>query len=295
MVSLKEFLPRTTHKKLKKDFVHFQRVTPFVNKRLNKEYQKYSKSFWQRWWLLILLLAPVIVLLGLMHSSIFKIQNVVINNVASKPTEERLQQIISEVVGRRRFLLWPQSNIFFFSKKQAIAAMSKEFYSEQVDIEKYWPNVIKVNFKENLIVGSWEVGDKKYALDDRGVLVQEITDLNTKSAGIIKIKEVGETIHNLGEVVIDPAVVRFIKEANVAWQGNISNFKLNYFLFDVKSLPTIQAVTEQSWFAYFTVMDSASSQVGYLKRILDEKLKQDTSKVNHIDLRYGSKVYIKNK
>lgn len=295
MVSLKEILPAQGRKKLKKDFVHFQHATPFVNKRLNKEYQKYTKSFWERWWLPILLATPVVILLVIMHSSIFTIRNVVINNVASKPTEERLQQIIHEVISRRRFFIWPESNLFYFSKKQAIEAMSKEFYSEQVEIEKYWPNVVKVNFKENLIVGSWEVGDKKYALDDRGVLVQEITDLNTKSAGVIKIKEVGEAAHNLGEVVIDPTVVRFIKDANNAWQGNITNFKLNYFLFDAKSLPTIQAVTDQSWFAYFTVMDSASSQVGYLKRILDEKLKQDTSKVNHIDLRYGSKVYIKNK
>lgn len=295
MVSLKELLPQSNHKKLKKDFVHFQHVTPFVNKRLNKEYQKYSKSFWQRWSMLILFISPLIIGLLLMHSSFFRIQNVVINNVASKPTEDRLLEIINGVIQQHRFFFWSQSNIFFFSKKQAIEAMSKEFYSEQVEVQKYWPNVIKINFKENLIVGSWEVGDKKYALDDRGVLVQEITEINTKSANMIKIKEAGDVVHNLGDVVVDPTVVRFIKEANAAWQNNISNFKLTYFLYDSKSLPTIQAVTDQSWFAYFTVMDNAASQVGYLKRILDEKLKQDTSTVNHIDLRYGSKVYIKNK
>lgn len=295
MVSLKELLPGVGHKKLKKDFVHFQHATPYVNKRLNRQYQKYSKSFWQRWWILIILAAPLLIILIVIHLPFFTIKNVVINNVASKPTEDRLLDIINEVKNRRRWLLWPESNIFFFSKDQAIAAMSQEFYSEQVEIQKFLPNVVKVNFKENLIVGSWEVGDKKYALDDRGVLVQEIQDLSAKSAGTIKIKEAGEATHNLGDNVVDPTIIRFIKDANAAWLSNISNFKVSYYLYDEKSLPTIQAVTDQGWFAYLTVMDSASSQVGYLKRILDEKLKQDTSNVVHIDLRYGSKVYIKNK
>ncbi|MFZ5390710.1 MAG: cell division protein FtsQ/DivIB [Patescibacteria group bacterium] len=295
MVSIKQFKPKTKAKSRRgHDYARVKHEIPDVNRRLFKAYQTQAKPFWRRriyYWLLIV---PLLLVGIAIHLPVFSIKNVIINGAASTETSGRIKTLLNEAMAGRRWLLWPKSNIIFFDTNEARNIVGREFYSQDLFFEKHWPNVIKLNFRQTLISARWQSQDKIYAVDQRGIIIQELKEAQTSDqANFVLVKEAGDRELKLGDQVIDEAGISFINNFYKFWQENLTKVDLNYILMEPSSLPTIQAYTGEGWYVYVSVREDALTQINALKRLLSEKIKNDVANLLYVDVRFGSRLFFK--
>ncbi len=295
MVSIKNIKPRSGPKiRRGHDYARVKHEIPDVNRRLFKAYQTKTKPIWRRWWYYFLLGMFLVFVAVVVHLPIWTIKNVIINGVPSLETNLRIKILLDQAMSGKRWLFWPKSNILFFDSEEASNLVASEFYSQDLSIEKHWPNVIKLNFRQTLMAARWQSGSKIYAVDQRGIIIQELKDEQPSDQfNLVLIKEAGDKGHNLGDQVIDESGVSFINDFYKAWQDNLAKIELSYILLESDSLPTVQVYTSDGWYAYVSMREEALVQINALKRLLAEKIKSDVSRLLYVDVRFGSRLFFK--
>lgn len=270
---------------------------PPTARRLSQAYRQTPASTWrtQLWWAIGAL--AVILLAALAYAPFFTIRNVIINHVPSRATEQRLRQLVDEVMNQHRWLVLPQSNLIFFSTKLAQQAIAREFYTQGLTFERHWPNVLKVNLAENLVVARFRVGDKEFALDRRGILVQELpSDWESPELAAVRerVPDQGTAPeHKLGDQVAPEEAVGFLDRLSASWRQELSKLPLDYVLFDAKALPTLQVFMPTGWYVLVSTQEDAATQVVAVRRLLEDKIKDDATKLEYIDVRFISRLYYK--
>jgi len=295
MVSIKPLRVKATNRRVLhhgRDFSHLRHEIPAVNRRLSKEYKQHTHWDWKKRLWYVWVLVPLLLLVVVLNTPWFTVKNVIINGVSSGQTEQKIKQIVYDVMSERRWWLLPQSNIFYFNSQETRQRLGREFYSQSLVIRRHWPNVLKLDFMQSLIVARWLNGNKIYALDNRGVLVQELSASDTGNKSLISIKEAGVKVHDLGETVVAADVVGFLKDFYQKWQDDLNKLPFDYVLLDSGSLPTVQ-IYSGNWYVYVSVREDVAEQITALKRLLNEKIGRDMDKLQYIDVRFGSRLYYK--
>lgn len=276
-----------------RDFSPMNHRAPATTRRLSRAYHEPPSSRWRLW----LWLSECVFILGLtvalMYSPMFTIDNIVINNVNFHPTEERLAEIMQEVMSTTRFYIFPQSNLFFFSKKNAGTVLAREFYIDDVTIVRHWPNVLKINVANNVVVATWRAENGSFLMDRRGVLVQYLSDESSDIAELAVIVEEPSEQRALGDQVTSDKVAVFIDTAYEQWKKDLPDTLPTYMILSAASLPTIQAYTADGWYVNLTTESAIAPQLESLKRLLEERVKDDVSKLQYIDVRFGNRLYFK--
>ncbi|MBU1039279.1 hypothetical protein KKC17_03615 [Patescibacteria group bacterium] len=294
MVSVKQFKARSTVKKRRgHDYARAKHEIPDVNRRLFKAYQTQAKPTWRKRLYYILPGLFIVLVAVIIHLPIFSIKNIIINGVPSQEARNKIRLILNQEIAGRRWLLWPQSNIIFFDTSKARKLVGQEFYSQDLFFKRHWPNVLKLNFRESLMIARWQTKNKVYAVDQRGIIVQELKDQAVLSTNLVLIREVGDKGYNLGDQVIDEQAIAFVDSFNKFWQENLSKIKLDYVLLDLAGLPTVQAYTADGWYVYLSVREDPLGQINSLKRLLAEKIKGDINRLLYVDVRFGARLFYK--
>lgn len=276
----------------RRDFAPIRHEAPVAVRRLSQAYHQTPPSPWRFWRLIIVLLMLIGGLAAAAYAPLFTIRNIIINDVPSRPTEERLRQIVSQVAAQRPLYILPASNLLFFSTTQARQAIAQEFYTEELSFVRHWPNVVKVNFSSNIIVGSWQAGGSYFLLDRRGTLVQQL-ESDSSETTLITVVEQDPPERNLGDHVTTEEVADFLGRLNQGWQAQLDDVPLDYVQFSPQSLPTIQVFTAGGWYVNLSTQADLGAQLVNLRRLLDEKIKQDQAKLQYIDVRFGSRLFYK--
>lgn len=284
---------RTIRPIRRRDFAMSDHVAPQVTRRLSRAYYKKSKPVWRKWLFLSITVFVVGFAIALMYSPIFTIKNVVINNVGFKPTEDRLSQILRDVMATRRWYILPQSNLIFFSSKVARELLASEFYIEEVDFIRHWPNVLKINVAKNVIAAVLKTDNGQFLVDRRGVLVQQIQSESDEVSKLPLVVERSGPVRNLGDEAIKPEIVNFIDDMYSNWQTQLPDLLPQYIVLDALALPTLQVNIPEGWYVNVTGESSPSSQIESLKRLLEERIKDDRTKLQYIDVRFGNRLYFK--
>jgi hypothetical protein len=138
-----------------------------------------------------------------------------------------------------------------------------------------------------------ELRGNVYLLNKSGILVQQISPNTAVDKNLITINETKAAPHQLGEQIISQKVAEFINNLNNSWRQELPKLTLNYIKFDAAALPTVQVFTDEQWYVLFSSQEDILLQMVALKRLLDDKIKGDTTKLEYIDVRFGSKLYYK--
>ncbi len=277
----------------RRDFALSDHTAPQVTRKLSRAYYKKNKPAWRKWLYLSILIFLSGLVAALLYSPIFTIKNVVINNVGFKPTEDRLAQILNDFMTTRRWYFLPQSNLIFFSSQAARGILASEFYIEEVDFTRHWPNVLKINVAKNVIAAVLKSDNGQYLVDRRGVLVQQIQSQADEVSKLPLVVERDGPKRSLGNEAIKPEVVTFIDELYETWQSQLPELLPQYIVLDSLALPTMEVNMPEGWYVNVTGESSALSQVESLKRLLEERIKDDRSKLQYIDVRFGNRLYFK--
>ncbi len=142
----------------------------------------------------IILLTIFFILCGIIiitYTDIFNIKNVVLvdqNLVA----EDYVQEKAEELKG---------TNLVFLSEKKLRSIFSDNYYINEVDMKKVYPNTLKLSVKEKNALFYQKDGNQYNILSDEMIYIEKIDTI--KSDNMIEIKGVDFLGRGIGEVISD--------------------------------------------------------------------------------------------
>lgn len=247
------------------------------------------------------------VLLFFSYLPAFQIENIeVLGN--KRVTSESIEMRIQDQLEKRRFLIFNQGSIFYFSKKAAIKAVLENELVETVRVKKRYFDTIKILVSEKQSGLAWSSADKQYYLGLDGVTLREIQQENeilveqgSNGSNIVR-SEIGSgkvpLVYDLsanpvlvGEITTSEEAVNFILKL-FDELAVISDVEVSHFNIERPFSREIIMVTKEGWEARFKITENPVAQARILASILEQKI-TNRSNLEYIDLRFGEKVYYK--
>ena len=149
-------------------------------------------------------------------------------------------------------------------------------------LERKLPNEVTISIEERKPYAVWQVKDKRYTIDDEGVVL----NLPSPKEGLITIEEVnGEplTLESQVDARMVPLADRLIQRLPQEIGAKAQRFEY------VKNGGLV-VVTDKGWRARFGDEHDFDFKLATWKAILDQAAKTKT-RVNHVDLRFGTRPF----
>jgi hypothetical protein len=283
---------RRRRSRVHRDFSAPQQRAPETVTRLSRAYNQPQKSKWH-------VIAYAVVGAGLIVgaivfavSNVFSVRNVIVSNVTSQSAEARIVQIVEQTLNERPLGFLPPRSLWLFRANEASDAIKREFYVDTVQFVRHWPNVLKVVLPSNVVTAQWQSGDASYLVDRRGVLVQQL-EQSDREESLVRIVDSEAKSYTLGNQVLSERDVQFAEKLYGVWKTTLDDVPLAYLLVEPNSLPTFKAYTTAGWYALVSAESDVAVQAVAMRRLIDEKLKDQQSSLMYIDVRFGSRLYYK--
>lgn len=240
------------------------------------------------------------------NGSYFKIKNIMVKGNETISQSEIID-LIGQQLRQKRFLIFSQDNIFFFSSRQAKKIMNDVYSFEYLKIKKRFFNSIIVEVKEKTPAVVWVLGSKKYYLDSAGMVTKELVTNNLiiePGKEGTEVVRVGATKENyplvydesnqkltVGQEAVDKNFINFISQLEEILKNNV-DFEVLHYITPNPLSEQLTMVTTEGWQAHFKTTDSAQAQINRLLLILQQKV-GERANLQYIDLRFGDKVFYK--
>lgn len=272
-------------KKIKKDYQCKNLRNPFFHKK-----KKGTKK--KHWYMIIIsiIIFFIVIVWFFAFSNFWKLNNVEVNGLTRR-SDNDLKMIINAQSTERRYIFFKQTNILFFDTKKAGKKILSDFNFTNVEVKVKWPHTLKIN-----------VFERPYAF-----IFQEGTNYFYASSDAFLIKEVNVNPEDLKKyfVLENKTPVSLIKQDKIDIPGDYLGFILNLSS-SLAKYPELVAEKYQVDLGYrsvnvkfvngptvyFNTKLVAAEQLERLILVKKEKIKDNFSKVNYIDLRYGDRIFI---
>lgn len=286
--------------KPRRDYHRKEFRNPFFGKR-QADGRRRPFIFWTT--AAVVLLALVIWLQG---SSTFQIQTIEVLGEPVVGTQE-IKDVISQQLAKRRWLIFSQRNIFFFSPKRAERALARQYGEDYLTVKKKYFQTVIVSVNADISRIIWSANQQTFYLDTNGVALREAADpqstveLSQGTTEVVRTQnQFGDhplvfdesgTAVVIGQAATSPQLVEFITTVTAAVRAR-ADFEIAHYTIMSPYADWLTLQTISGWAAYFKTTDSAEAQVSRLLMVLAQKV-TDRSKLEYVDLRYGDKVFYK--
>ena len=281
--------------KIKKDYQTKNLKNPFFHSnKTNKKTRTLGLGFYVVGVLVIILF----ILYGLFLSPLFTISNIKINGLGRLP-ESAISQRLWDQTNKQS--VWPlkQKNIWLFNSQAAEADLMSNFNFSKININKQLFHSLSIDIEERPYAFIWQEKDlqgavQSYYSDSKGYIIRDsaVTPDDLKKFPLIYNDTPASLIEN-DYLKIDPTYLTFIFAIKNAAEKNTET-AISKFLIS-QEVNTVKVQFQNGLLAYFNVKDDAAKQIDKFLIVKREKIKDNLSNINYIDLRYGDKVYIGNK
>ena len=276
--------------KIKKDYQTKNLKNPFFHSNHNN---KKKRTLSLGFYIVSILVIILFILYGFFVSQLFFIHNIKINGLGRLP-----QSAISERLWQQtdKKSVWPlkQKNIFLFNKKEAESDLLANFNFSKIKIKKSLFNSLSVDIEERPYAFIWQEKGQNYYSDSKGFIIKDsvVNPDDLSKFPVIENQTLKPIIEN-DYLKIDADYLSFIfllkNEAEKSPETTITKFIIS------QEVNTVKVAFQNGLLAFFNIKDDVNKQVDKFLVVKREKIKDNISKVNYIDLRYGDKVYIGNK
>lgn len=240
--------------------------------------------------LIILILAGLVYLI--FYSPIFRITKIEVSGLQNIPRDYLEDKIIKWQLEQRRFLIFKQDNLFFFSKSWLRRNIESKYALDELKVSKKLFHTLEVNVKEKLPKLVWVTQDKYFYIEINGTISSETN--KDKLISNLPIVHDGENKSvSIGETLISDKIVDFIDKLNNKLRKQ-TKISINNYVFPERKSTQVNAITNEGWSIYFEANHDLDTQIKNLQDALDKKIK-NTKSLEYIDLRVENRVYFKNK
>ena len=215
--------------------------------------------------------------------------------------------MVEQQLDHRRWLVFHQRSIFFFSPRRAERALAEQFGKDYLTVRKRYFQSVIVSVNQDVSRVAWSTGQKTFYLDERGVALREATSPeSTVEAGrgsteVIRTQQQfgGQPLIidqsaaevTIGQSATSPELVVFVRDLT-AFVYERGDFEIASYTMPSAHADQLTMQTTSGWAAYFRTTDSVEAQANRLLTVLAQRV-PDRSKLEYIDLRYEDKVFYK--
>lgn len=220
-----------------------------------------------------------------------------------KVSSESLENILNKEIGKKILFFYSKS-IFFANPDKIRERILEEFPQiAKVNLKRNFPNKISIQIEERLpaaIFCQRQQPENCFLIDKEGFIIDSVSGSeNLKSANPVRnlisngAKIIGEIkSSDLGIKVIEKNYLDSILEIQRKLKEK-QKIESKEFIPSEKKL-TVS--TFEGWQIFFDPAENISDQIFNLDALLKEKIPpENRGNLEYIDLRFGSKVYFKNR
>jgi cell division septal protein FtsQ len=273
-------------KRIKKDYQRKNLRNPFFHRQAAGK-----RQLPLRWLIPAVVLLLVFLVWFFLAAPFWRLQQIRVSGL-TRASSTDLENIVWQQTADQRWLLFKQSNIFLFDKASAVTTILADYNFAGVEIRKAWPRTLDLKISERPYAFIFQEGSQlSYASAD-AYLIREpaVQEGDKKKYFILENKNPGTLIGAKDKISISNNYLNFIMDLsrNLAAYPELS---VERFIID-QEFNTIKVKFVNGPQAYFNVKDDAVKQINLLLLVKKEKIKDNFSKTNYIDLRYGDRIFI---
>lgn len=223
----------------------------------------------------------------LFFSPVFKIKNIKINGL-EKIKKENIEQIINKYLEKNKMVIFSRKNFWIFNKDELRGLIFERYYFDSFEIKKKLPSSVIINLKEKQAVVNWLTNNLCFHLDPSALVVEFCEENN----GFVTIKNLLDEPLKVGDYAIESWELKQIIELFNAIKTSIrSQLQLTQIEKDgdLLNFNTVEGVILK-----FNMLLSNGEQLSRLNVLINQDdIKNNLTKLEYIDLRFGEKIYYK--
>jgi len=256
-----------------------------MEKKFRKPYRTKKKKpifrhrfFWLG--LSILIVSGVAVYFAI-FSSKFQIKTV---NVSGnlKVQKEAIGDLIKGKT-RRQLLFFSNQSIFLADSNEIAQDVLEEFPQiEKITIKKVLPDILAIEVRERIAVGSWCRKEECFLVDKTGVIFEK---KSPDTALVIRADSPNAGL-SLGQKVVEEELMTAVLKIERELKGNL---KVGVEEFVILDSERMNVKTKEGWEIYFNQKGDIGWQLLKLKLVLEKEIPlEKREKLEYIELRFGN-------
>ena len=273
-------------KRIKKDYQTKNLCNPFFYKPKKKPNKRL---------VIYLLMAGFIFLIFIfwffLAAPIWQIKNIKVEGL-TRLSDTDIKNKIFEQENQSRYGLFKQTNIWLFDKKEVQKNILSSYNFSTIQITKKLANTIVVKVGERPYSFIFQQGNDLFYASSEGYIIREVPVAEADKAKylILENKNSSDLISDKNKINISDNYLSFILEiANIL--STKTELPVERFIID-QEFNTIKIKFQNGPIVYFNTKTDARTQIDRLILVKKEKIKDNFSKTNYIDIRYGDRIFI---
>lgn len=263
---------------------------PFFNKKSQgaRSRSSYNFSGKIKIILFVLLIMAVLLVYFFFFSKYFEIKNTEINGEGGVD-KNMVESIITEQINDNLYIFLPQKNIFLFNEKELARRLETKYSFDFLNIKKDLPNKIIVEYREKKYSIIWTEDEKYYYTDKEGYVITEtnVLEISEKNYPLVENQKDSRIYNN--QVPLEQSYINYIINLYKSFK-DYNEFKIEKFIVD-SDINTAKLKLIDGPQVFFNINEAIDKQINKLQVVKTEKIKDDFSKKEYIDVRYGDSVY----
>ncbi len=279
------FKTKASRLRLRRDYQPKTFINPFYSQLIRPPRRTKAKKIK----LIILFLALLINLTILLRHPFFNINQINLSGqVRIAPSS--IQTIIDQELNRRKLFFFSQGNYWLANSSRIARAITASYSLENLKVNKKFPRSLTINLTEKEAALVYQVGLKKWLLDNQGKIIQEAgAGDETNRLPIVVAESVSSTM-KLATTIVPPATIKFLTflQAKIP---EMTKVEVAFGKLKDEEGRVLHLTTSENWQIYLDRQNDWDKQVNVLATILNTKLKGGREKLKYIDVRYENRAY----
>lgn len=206
-------------------------------------------------------------------------------------TNSELEKIVLGQIQETRFFVFKQKNIFLFDQQSLVKNILASYNFSGLEVEKNIPSTIVLKVSERPFSFIFKEGTSFFYASNDGSVIKEVNvSEDDKKKYLILENNAPSLINENNRLALQEDYLNFILALGQELSLH-SDLPVERYIID-QEFNTIKAKFLNGPVVYFSVKNGVNEQVNRLVLVKKEKIKDNFSKVNYIDLRYGERIFI---
>lgn len=225
-----------------------------------------------------------------------RLKNIIVTTTdSSRQDVGIIQDLIKKQWQEKRFAVLSQNFYFAFSSSEAIKNIRAILAVEDIQIQTFFPSVVRVELKQLPAKVIATAGARFYAVSARGDILKELTDMKTAPNAYPNVFFAAETNFSIGQNIIKEQVVDFLARAHTAMTNLVLSKLADHWEYVEGPRPEVNLKTKEGFIIKFDPFDSPIDEIQNVELFLTQQLKTPAQRkgLEYIDARFGNKLFYK--